>query len=354
LLKSQQAQTPINTQYTGQVQQPVNYPPANNVNNNNNNQNNNNNVNNNNNNQNNNTGNNNNNNSSNNNIQGTNNNLHTNTNGQMTQLGKGGEYVDYNGRTIPREMAKQMAEYNASAAASGRQTIKDADEYGRLMDINAAGMKENVDASNAAQQKGLDIKQAESEKQFAADQVGIDKQNAASQENIANSVTNSLKDQIGSGQQTSADAAAYGKQSDADAAAMKTTVDAQNAKLAQQNLDKANAGQTAAQQQKSGVSDPGYANWSLAQKLAVANAAKDPNFNWYRMSGSQKKALLNVPTPQPVTAARGGYISGPGTSRSDSIPARLSDGEYVIPADVVKKIGKPSFDKLLAALHDYK
>ena len=33
-----------------------------------------------------------------------------------------------------------------------------------------------------------------------------------------------------------------------------------------------------------------------------------------------------------VTAATGGLISGPGTSTSDSIPARLSDGEFVVNA----------------------
>lgn len=37
--------------------------------------------------------------------------------------------------------------------------------------------------------------------------------------------------------------------------------------------------------------------------------------------------------------ATGGYISGPGTSTSDSIPARLSDGEYVVKAAAVKKYG---------------
>ena len=35
---------------------------------------------------------------------------------------------------------------------------------------------------------------------------------------------------------------------------------------------------------------------------------------------------------QPVAKASGGYISGAGTGTSDSIPARLSDGEYVINA----------------------
>lgn len=44
--------------------------------------------------------------------------------------------------------------------------------------------------------------------------------------------------------------------------------------------------------------------------------------------------------------AAGGYISGPGTSTSDSIPARLSDGEYVIRAAAVRKYGTGMFDAL--------
>src|SRR5690554_5343084 len=37
--------------------------------------------------------------------------------------------------------------------------------------------------------------------------------------------------------------------------------------------------------------------------------------------------------------ATGGYVSGPGSSMSDSIPARLSNGEYVVRASAVKKVG---------------
>ena len=40
-----------------------------------------------------------------------------------------------------------------------------------------------------------------------------------------------------------------------------------------------------------------------------------------------------------VTAATGGYIRGPGTGTSDSIPARLSDGEYVVKAASVAHYG---------------
>jgi hypothetical protein len=42
--------------------------------------------------------------------------------------------------------------------------------------------------------------------------------------------------------------------------------------------------------------------------------------------------------------ANGGYITGPGTSTSDSIPAMLSNGEYVLRASAVDKIGKGTLD----------
>lgn len=47
--------------------------------------------------------------------------------------------------------------------------------------------------------------------------------------------------------------------------------------------------------------------------------------------------LRSIPTTE--NKAAGGYISGPGSSTSDSIPARLSDGEYVVKASSVKKYG---------------
>jgi len=50
-----------------------------------------------------------------------------------------------------------------------------------------------------------------------------------------------------------------------------------------------------------------------------------------------------MPMPIPVAAASGGYIKGPGSSTSDSIPARLSNGEYVINA-YKTKLFKPLLD----------
>jgi hypothetical protein len=49
-----------------------------------------------------------------------------------------------------------------------------------------------------------------------------------------------------------------------------------------------------------------------------------------------------------LKAATGGYISGPGTATSDSIPAMLSNGEYVIKAATVKQFGTSLFDNINA------
>ena len=48
---------------------------------------------------------------------------------------------------------------------------------------------------------------------------------------------------------------------------------------------------------------------------------------------------------------KGGEVDGPGTGTSDSVPAMLSDGEYVLPADTVKAVGKTTLDKLKNATH---
>jgi hypothetical protein len=62
---------------------------------------------------------------------------------------------------------------------------------------------------------------------------------------------------------------------------------------------------------------------------------------------------------QPPGYADGGLIQGPGTGTSDSIPAtidgqqpaQVSDGEYLVPANVVQAIGHDFFEHLVQQLH---
>ena len=80
-------------------------------------------------------------------------------------------------------------------------------------------------------------------------------------------------------------------------------------------------------------------------------------------AAAMETAILNIVTNNPEVdvdeaasavaldfakfgAATGGYILGPGTSTSDSIPVRLSNGEYVIKASMVDKYGVPFFNAL--------
>ena len=51
-------------------------------------------------------------------------------------------------------------------------------------------------------------------------------------------------------------------------------------------------------------------------------------------------------------AAMGGKVQGPGTGTSDSVPIRVSTGEYVIPANVVRMKGKEFFDSMLEKYKD--
>ena len=46
--------------------------------------------------------------------------------------------------------------------------------------------------------------------------------------------------------------------------------------------------------------------------------------------------------------AHGGYITGPGSGTSDSIPAMLSNGEYVIRSAAVDQIGRSTLDAINA------
>lgn len=55
---------------------------------------------------------------------------------------------------------------------------------------------------------------------------------------------------------------------------------------------------------------------------------------------------------QPQYLAGGGHVRGPGTGTSDSIPAMLSDGEFVMPADTVRKVGVRRLQDLVDMTHE--
>jgi hypothetical protein len=56
--------------------------------------------------------------------------------------------------------------------------------------------------------------------------------------------------------------------------------------------------------------------------------------------------------PIQLTANRGGEVMGPGTGTSDSIPARLSDGEFVMTANAVRNAGNGNRDVGAARMYD--
>jgi hypothetical protein len=70
-----------------------------------------------------------------------------------------------------------------------------------------------------------------------------------------------------------------------------------------------------------------------------------PETTYYAPAPATQTAAVEEESP-PIKAAMGGplsrYIGGPGTGRSDSIDAKLSDGEYVIDAETVALLGDGS------------
>ncbi|QTD44552.1 hypothetical protein [Ottowia testudinis] len=63
------------------------------------------------------------------------------------------------------------------------------------------------------------------------------------------------------------------------------------------------------------------------------------------------RRLLSIKPPT-QRIRDGGLVRGPGTGTSDSIPARLSKGEFVLPADTVKKVGVRKLRDLVDDTHE--
>jgi hypothetical protein len=90
---------------------------------------------------------------------------------------------------------------------------------------------------------------------------------------------------------------------------------------------------------------------SIAYKMQLQNMqqaqAQEPQGNDAGLNSLLGQAIRD---PLGKAMAKGGYLDGPGDGMSDSIPAtiegkhpaRLADGEFVIPADVVSHLGNGS------------
>lgn len=62
-----------------------------------------------------------------------------------------------------------------------------------------------------------------------------------------------------------------------------------------------------------------------------------------------------IPFVRPGMAPKAGIVPqmgmGDGSGIDDTVPAMVSEGEYVIPADVVRRKGEEFFDKLVEKYH---
>ena len=88
------------------------------------------------------------------------------------------------------------------------------------------------------------------------------------------------------------------------------------------------------------INDDGTLRWDASGKKPTFIDVGSANVS---VSASETYGSAQNPwhgqTPTSASLASGGHIQGPGTSTSDSIPARLSDGEYVVRANAVDHYG---------------
>lgn len=100
---------------------------------------------------------------------------------------------------------------------------------------------------------------------------------------------------------------------------------------------------------------PSQYNQRLVMMLLAASKAVEG------MPQGQEQPQQGLEPPPGMGQGSGGLLHGPGTGTSDSIPAKnlatggqvnVSDGEYVIPAKIVRAKGKDFFDSLIRKYSD--
>jgi hypothetical protein len=83
----------------------------------------------------------------------------------------------------------------------------------------------------------------------------------------------------------------------------------------------------------------------VSVQVPNAPAGAGPSLNTTPAGPAERPGVINVSSPA-IKAADGGLIRGPGSDRSDSIPAMLSDGEFVVNSRSTRL-----FQPLLAAIN---
>lgn len=160
--------------------------------------------------------------------------------------------------------------------------------------------------------------------------------------NLAEGLTNSVMGMFGSG----ADAAAETAAATATATAITT---ASTAGATAMGTGITAGGTTAATAMAGAITNAGTtAAAAMAQAIIGASA-----------TSSTSDAISGVASVAAVAASTGGHITGPGTTTSDSIPAWLSNYEFVTRAAVVQQPGALQFlhdfnARGMAAVNDYR
>lgn len=85
---------------------------------------------------------------------------------------------------------------------------------------------------------------------------------------------------------------------------------------------------------------------ALAVNKTMASVPYPANIAAAALVGAQTGAKIAKIRSQGENFRDGGMIRGPGTSRSDSIPANLSDGEFVMRAEAVRRIGANNLERM--------
>ena len=248
---------------------------------------------------------------------------------QNQQQGQGGVVNSLAARLISQQGANQNASLaGAQIAASGQQRAIGAIGGEQSTGQSIAGQEvgqQNIEgqAQNAINQYNAGLKQQTSQANQSAENTAASQQQQLNvgleQQNVQNQL-NSQQQQIGASQQTYADT--LGKNQ-----LLNTNATSQAGVDTQFGLPEQQAGlkaQTASTQQGASATASGLAD--LYKGLTSGGSGSDSATTPTATAGST-----------PLGESTGGKIHGPGTPTSDSIPARLSTGEFVVKASAVDK-----------------